>query len=61
MNKDDVVRFTSDITFNIPETSLEVIIRNIKTDDIDKILQLHEASFADMAAYGMVWYGRPLF
>jgi hypothetical protein len=59
MNKDDVVRFTSDITFNIPETSLQVIIRNIKTDDIHKILQLQEASFADMAL--MVWYGRPLF
>jgi GNAT superfamily N-acetyltransferase len=55
MNKDDVVRFTSDITFNILETSLEVVIRNIKTNDIDKILQLQEASFADMAAYGMVW------
>ena len=55
MNKDNVVRFTSDMTFNIPETSLEVIIRNIKVDDIDKILQLQEASFADMAAYGMVW------
>jgi hypothetical protein len=55
MNKDHDSRFTSNIIFTIPETSLEVIIRNIKIDDIDKILQLQEASFADMAAYGMVW------
>ena len=55
MNKDDGDRFTSNTTFTIPETSLQVIIRNIKVDDIDKILQLQEASFVDMAAYGMVW------
>ncbi|MFL6376782.1 MAG: GNAT family N-acetyltransferase, partial [Nitrososphaeraceae archaeon] len=30
-------------------------IRNIRIDDIGKILQLQEVSFADMAAYGMVW------
>ena len=40
---------------NLKKTSLEVIIRTIKLDDIGKILELQEASFADMAAYGMVW------
>ena len=35
--------------------SSNVTIRNIRIDDIDKILQLQEVSFADMAAYGMVW------
>ena len=54
MNIDDYGSLSS-ITFTIPETSIEVIIRNIMIDDIDKILQLQEASFADMAAYGMVW------
>jgi hypothetical protein len=37
----------------IPETSIEVTIRNIRMDDIDKILQLQEISFADMASYGI--------
>src|ERR1044072_3810242 len=54
MNRDDY-RSLSSITFTIPETSIEVIIRNIRVDDIDKILELQEVSFADMAAYGMVW------
>ena len=52
MNKDDC-RYISKITFTIPGTFIEVIIRNIMIDDIDKILQLQEASFADMASYGM--------
>ena len=55
MNKDNDTRFTSNITFTIPETSLQVIIRNIKVDDIDKILQLQEVSFVDMATFGTVW------
>ncbi|HJT47830.1 MAG TPA: GNAT family N-acetyltransferase [Nitrososphaeraceae archaeon] len=55
MNKDYDRRFTSETIFNIPESRLEVIIRNINLDDINKILQLQEASFADMAAYGMIW------
>ena len=54
MNRDDY-RSLSSIIFTIPETSIEVIIRNIRVDDIDKILELQEVSFADMAAYGMVW------
>jgi hypothetical protein len=54
MNKDDY-RSLSSITFTIPETSIGIIIRNIKIDDIDKILRLQEVSFADMASYGMVW------
>ena len=54
MNRDDY-GFLSSIIFTIPETSIEVIIRNIRVDDIDKILELQEVSFADMAAYGMVW------
>jgi ribosomal protein S18 acetylase RimI-like enzyme len=54
MNKHDYGSFT-DMTFTIPETSIKAIIRNIKMDDIDKILHLQEVSFADMAAYGMVW------
>ena len=54
MNKNDYGSLSS-ITFTIPETSIEVIIRNIMIDDIDKILQLQEVSFADMASYGMVW------
>jgi GNAT superfamily N-acetyltransferase len=54
MNKDDY-RYTSNITVTIPGTFIEVIIRNIMIDDIDKILQLQEVSFADMASYGMVW------
>jgi GNAT superfamily N-acetyltransferase len=56
MNKEDDYRSAISITFTIPETSIEVIIiRNIRIDDIDKILQLQEVSFADMASYGMVW------
>jgi ribosomal protein S18 acetylase RimI-like enzyme len=43
------------LTFTLPETSVEVTIRNIRTDDIDKILHLQQVSFPDMAAYGMVW------
>jgi ribosomal protein S18 acetylase RimI-like enzyme len=39
----------------LKKTSLEVIIRTIRVDDINEIIQLQEASFADMAAYGMVW------
>jgi ribosomal protein S18 acetylase RimI-like enzyme len=54
MNKDDYESLTS-ITFTIPETSIEVIIRNIRIDDIDKILQLQQVSFVDMASYGMIW------
>jgi ribosomal protein S18 acetylase RimI-like enzyme len=54
MNKDDY-RYLINIIFTIPETSIAVIIRNIRIDDIDKILQLQEVSFADMAAYGMIW------
>jgi S-adenosylmethionine synthetase len=59
MNKEDDYRSPISITFTIPETSIEVIIRNIRIDDIDKILQLQEVSFADMASYGR--YGRLLF
>jgi ribosomal protein S18 acetylase RimI-like enzyme len=55
MNKEDDYRYPISITFTIPETSIELIIRNIRIDDIDKILQLQEVSFADMAVYGMVW------
>ncbi|MFL6406258.1 MAG: hypothetical protein ACJ71F_04210 [Nitrososphaeraceae archaeon] len=55
MNKEDDYRSPIGITFTITETSIEVIIRNIRIDDIYKILQLQEVSFADMAAYGMVW------
>jgi GNAT superfamily N-acetyltransferase len=54
MNKDDY-GYISNIIFTIPETSMEVIIRNIRIDDINKILRLQEVSFADMASYGMVW------
>ena len=54
MNKDDYSCVNS-ITFTIPETSMEVTIRNIRLDDIDKVLRLQEVSFADMASYGMVW------
>jgi hypothetical protein len=53
--EEDDYRYPISITFTIPETSIEVIIRNIRIDDIGKILELQEASFADMAAYGMVW------
>jgi ribosomal protein S18 acetylase RimI-like enzyme len=55
MNKEDDYRYPISITFTITETSIELIIRNIRIDDIDKILQLQEVSFADMAVYGMVW------
>ncbi|MFL6338197.1 MAG: hypothetical protein ACJ718_03665 [Nitrososphaeraceae archaeon] len=55
MNKEDDYRSPIGITFTITETSIEVIIRNIRIDDIYKILQLQEVSFADMAAYDMVW------
>jgi len=54
MNKDDYSCVNS-ITFTIPETSMGVTIRNIRLDDIDKVLRLQEVSFADMASYGMVW------
>ena len=54
MNKDDYGS-VSRITFTIPGTFIEVIIRNIRIDDIGNILQLQEALFADMASYGMVW------
>jgi ribosomal protein S18 acetylase RimI-like enzyme len=54
MNQDDY-RYISNISLTIPETSIEVTIRNIRMDDIDKILQLQEISFADMASYGMIW------
>jgi ribosomal protein S18 acetylase RimI-like enzyme len=53
--EEDDYRYPISITFIIPETSIEGIIRNIRIDDIGKILQLQEVSFADMAAYGMVW------
>jgi hypothetical protein len=52
MNQDDY-RYISNISLTIPETSIEVTIRNIRMDDIDKILQLQEISFADMASYGI--------
>jgi ribosomal protein S18 acetylase RimI-like enzyme len=55
MNKEDEYRYPISVTFTIPETSIEVTIRNIRLDDVDKILHLQESSFADMAAYGMVW------
>ncbi|MFL6325772.1 MAG: hypothetical protein ACJ72C_13590, partial [Nitrososphaeraceae archaeon] len=55
MNKEDDYKSPISITFTIPQTSIRVIIRNIRTADIDKILQLQEVSFADMASYGMVW------
>jgi ribosomal protein S18 acetylase RimI-like enzyme len=55
MNKEYDYRYPISITFTIPETSIDVTIRNIRIDDIDKILQLQEVSFADMASYGMVW------
>jgi hypothetical protein len=51
MNKEYDYRYPISITFTIPGTSIDVIIRNI----IYKILELQEVSFADMAAYGMVW------
>ena len=54
MNQDDH-RYLSEITFTIPKTAIDVTIRNIRIDDLDKILQLQEVSFPDMAAYGMVW------
>jgi ribosomal protein S18 acetylase RimI-like enzyme len=54
MNQDDH-RYLSKITFTIPKTAIDVTIRNIRIDDLDKILQLQEVSFPDMAAYGMVW------
>jgi hypothetical protein len=54
MNKDDY-SYVNSITFTIPETSMEITIRNIRLDDIDKVLRLQEVSFADMASYGMVW------
>jgi hypothetical protein len=50
--EEDDYRYPISITFIIPETSIEGIIRNIRIDDIGKILQLQEVSFADMAAYG---------
>src|SRR5919198_5972464 len=55
MNKEDDCRSPISVVYTIPETSVEVIIRNIRMDDIDKILRLQEVSFADMAAYGMGW------
>jgi ribosomal protein S18 acetylase RimI-like enzyme len=55
MNKEYDYRYPISITFTIPGTSIDVIIRNIRIADIDKILQLQEVSFADMASYGMVW------
>jgi hypothetical protein len=54
MSKDES-RCMTESTFTIPETSLEVTIRNIRINDIDKILQLQQVSFPDMEAYGMVW------
>ena len=54
MSKDEF-GYMTESTFTIPETSLEVTIRNIRINDIDKILQLQQVSFPDMAAYGMVW------
>ena len=54
MNQDDH-GYIGNIRFTIPKTSIEVTIRNIRMDDIEKILQLQEVSFPDMAAYGMVW------
>ena len=53
MNQDDH-RCISEITHTIPKKAIEVTIRNIRIDDIDKILQLQKVSFPDMAAYGMV-------
>ena len=55
MNKEDDCGSPISVTYTIPETSIEVVIRNIRMDDIDKILRLQDVSFADMAAYGMVW------
>jgi GNAT superfamily N-acetyltransferase len=49
MNQDDY-RYISNISLTIPETSIEVTIRNIRMDDIDKILQLQEISFASASS-----------
>jgi ribosomal protein S18 acetylase RimI-like enzyme len=54
MNKDNYT-YISKVTFTIPQTSIDVTIRNIRLEDIDKIIRLQQASFADMAAYGMIW------
>jgi hypothetical protein len=48
MNKDDY-RYINNITFTIPKKSIDVTIRNIRIDDIDKILQLQEVSFAGLS------------
>ena len=55
MNKEDDYRSPIGITFTITETSIEVIIRNIRIDDIYKILQLQEVSLQIWQL--MVWYG----
>ena len=51
MNKEDDYGYPISITFTIPETSIAGIIRNIGLDDIDKILQLQEASFETYRQY----------
>jgi len=41
---------------NYPNTKTDnVIIRNVTQKDIPKIINLQKESFADMAAYGMIW------
>jgi ribosomal protein S18 acetylase RimI-like enzyme len=55
LNNKDESGYVAKSTFTIPETSLEVTVRNIRRDDIDNILRLQQVSFPDMAAYGMVW------
>ena len=55
MNNEHNDRYITNIEFTIPETSIKATIRNIRLEDIDKILELQQASFADMASYGMVW------
>jgi ribosomal protein S18 acetylase RimI-like enzyme len=41
---------------NYPNTKTDnVIIRNVTQKDIPKIINLQKKSFADMAAYGMIW------
>ena len=51
MNKEDDYGYPISITFTITETSIAGIIRNIRLDDIDKILQLQEASFETYRQY----------
>ena len=54
--EEDDYRYPISITFTIPETSIEVIIRNIRIDDIGKILQLQKHLLLIWQL--MAWYGQ---